>query len=100
MDEPISDVINTSNTSKEHTYNLDGESFSGYGGVFGLSERQKIGKLDTILPLNHPITSDLGFTTENDWKKHSINQKYKYRSNGIVRSGNIEIERLNVGLRW
>ena len=59
MDEQISNGINTSNI-KEHTYNLDGESFSGYGGAFGLSKRQKIGRLDIILQRNPQLSCDLG----------------------------------------
>ena len=94
MDEPISNVINTSNVSKEHTYNLDGESFSGYGGAFGLSRETENWETRYYFATKSPnYRSDLGFTTENDWKKHSLNHKYKYRSNGLIRSGNIEIRK-------
>ena len=94
MDEPLSDVINTSNVSKEHTYNLDGESFSGYGGVFGISRDTENWSTRYYFATKSPnYRSDLGFTTENDWKKHSFNHKYKYRSDGLVRSGNIEIRK-------
>ena len=94
MDEPISDVINTTNVSKEHTYNLDGESFSGYGGAFGISRETENWSSRYYYATKSPnYRSDLGFTTENDWKKHSLSHKYKYRSNGLVRSGNIEIRK-------
>ena len=94
MDEPISNVINTTNVSKEHTYNLDGESFSGYGGAFGISRETENWETRYYFATKSPnYRSDLGFTTENDWKKHSLNHKYKYRSDGLVRSGNIEVRK-------
>ena len=94
MDEPISDAINTSNVSKEHTYNLDGESFSGYGGAFGVSRETENWFSKYYFATKSPnFRSDLGFTTENNWKKHSLSHKYKYRSNGLLRSGNIEIRK-------
>ena len=94
MDEPISNVINTTNVSKEHTYNLDGESFSGYGGVFGISRETENWETRYYFATKSPnYRSDVGFTTENDWKKHSLNHKYKYRSDGLIRSGNIEIRK-------
>ena len=94
MDEPISDVINTSNVSKEHTYNLDGESFDGYGGVFGLARDTENFYTRYYFATKSPnYRSDLGFTTENDWTKHSLEQKFKYRSKGLIRSGNISLRK-------
>ena len=61
MDEPISNVINTSNVSKEHTYNLDGESFSGYGGAFGLSRETENWETRYYFATKSPnYRSDLG----------------------------------------
>ncbi len=94
MDEPISDIINTTNVSKEHTYNLDGESFEGYGGVFGISRDTENWSTRYYFATKSPnYRSDLGFTTENNWKKHSVEHKYKYRSDGFVRKGNVEIRK-------
>jgi hypothetical protein len=94
MDEPLSDVINTPNVSKEHTYNLDGESFNGYGGVFGISRDTQNWSTKYFFATKSPnYRSDLGFTTENNWKKHSIEHKYKYRSDGFIRKGNVEIRK-------
>ena len=94
MDEPLSDVINTTNVSKDHTYNLDGESFDGYGGVFGISRDTQNWSTRYFFATKSPnYRSDLGFTTENNWKKHSIEQKYKYRSDGFIRKGNVEIRK-------
>ena len=94
MDEPISDIINTTNVSKEHTYNLDGESFKGYGGVFGISRDTENWSTRYYFATKSPnYRSDLGFTTENNWKKHSVEHKYKYRSDGFVRKGNVEIRK-------
>jgi hypothetical protein len=94
MDEPLSDVINTSNVSKEHTYNLDGESFDGYGGVFGINRDTQDWSTRYYFATKSPnYRSDLGFTTENDWKKHSFEHKYKYRSDGFIRKGNVEIRK-------
>ena len=94
MDEPLSDVINTSNVSKEHTYNLDGESFDGYGGVFGINRDTQNWSTRYYFATKSPnYRSDLGFTTENDWKKHSFEHKYKYRSDGFIRKGNVQIRK-------
>ena len=94
IDEPFSDVINTENVSKEHTYNLDGESFNGYGGVFGISRDSEDWSTRYYFATKSPnYRSDLGFTTENDWKKHSFEHKYKYRSSGYIKKGNVTFKK-------
>ena len=94
IDEPFSDVINTENVSKEHTYNLDGESFNGYGGVFGIRRDSEDWSTRYYFATKSPnYRSDLGFTTENDWKKHSFEHTYKYRSSGFIRKGNVSFKK-------
>ena len=85
-DEPISDAITTTNGTKNHTYALDGESFSGYGGRFTFrSNTEKWGWNYEFETKSPDFRTDLGFTNENNWKKHSVSGDYKYRSDGIFK---------------
>ena len=85
-DEPISDAITTTNRAKNHTYALDGESFSGYGGRFTLRSNTKNWGWNYEFSTKSPdFRTDLGFTNENNWKKHSLSGDYKYRSDGLFK---------------
>tara|TARA_B100002052_G_scaffold268362_1_gene266959 strand:- start:5128 stop:7269 length:2142 start_codon:yes stop_codon:yes gene_type:complete len=85
-DEPISDAITTTNGTKNHTYALDGESFSGYGGRFTFrSNTEKWGWNYEFETKSPDFRTDLGFTSENNWKKHSVSGDYKYRSDGLFK---------------
>ena len=85
-DEPISDAITTTNRTKNHTYALDGESFSGYGGRFTLRSNTKNWGWNYEFSTKSPdFRTDLGFTNENNWKKHSLSGDYKYRSDGLFK---------------
>ena len=62
-DEPISDAISTTNGTKNHTYALDGESFSGYGGRFTFrSNTEKWGWNYEFETKSPDFRTDLGFT--------------------------------------
>ena len=93
-EEPVSDVITTDDETDDYTYKLDGEKFSGYGGIFGLRRATENWTTNYFMATKSPeFRTDLGFTTENDWMKHELSQSYRYRSKGFVRSANFTLEK-------
>ena len=93
-EEPINDVINTDDEAEDYTYRLDGESFSGYGGIFGLRRSTENWTTNYFVATKSPeFRTDLGFTTENDWMKHELSQSYRYRSTGMVREANFTLQK-------
>ena len=88
-EEPISDVISTDDETDDYTYKLDGEKFGGYAGIFGLRRSTKNWTTNYAFATKSPeFRTDLGFTTENNWIQHSLDQVYRYRSEGFVREAN------------
>ena len=93
-EEPISDAINTDDEAEDYTYRLDGEQFSGYGGIFGLRRSTENWTTNYFVATKSPeFRTDLGFTTENDWMKHELSQSYRYRSTGMVREANFTLQK-------
>ena len=91
-EEPISDLISTNNQAKNYTYNLDGESFTGSAAHFALY-RSTENWFTTFSHKNKSpgYRSDLGFTTENNWKRNNLSHTYRYRSTGFLRSGSASV---------
>ena len=88
-EEPISDLITTTAETDKYTYRLDGESFSGYGGLVAFSRSTENWFTYFQRATKSPeFRTDLGFTTENNWIKDDLWQRYEYRGTGLVRSAN------------
>ena len=91
-EEPISDLITTDDTSEDHNYKLDGEKFDGYSGMLAISRSTENWFTNLWIGTKSPnFRTDLGFTTENNWKANNLRHEYRFRSNGLIRSGEIGI---------
>ena len=91
-DEPTNDLISTDDFSDDYTYQLDGESFNGYSAMLAMSRSTENWFTNLWIGTKSPnFRTDLGFTTENNWIANNLRHEYRFRSSGLIRSGEIGI---------
>ena len=72
------DLITTTAETDKYTYRLDGVSFSGYGGLVAFSRSTENWFTYFQRATKSPeFRTDLGFTTENNWIRDNLWQRYK-----------------------
>ena len=91
-DEPTNDLISTDDFSDDYTYQLDGESFHGYSAMLAMSRSTENWFTNLWMGTKSPnFRTDLGFTTENNWIANNLRHEYRFRSSGLIRSGEVGI---------